>query len=152
MQEEHRDQQRRGEVVKFAILVAILLFLVLLVAAARPLIFEQIVPSVLGLSGNGSGQEAPQPPALPTSTVEPVVTATSGPTVAVEELDPTASPVLSPTATVLPTATPQRYQVEAGDNLTTIARRFGVSVEALIEVNDLANPDQLVPGEQLIIP
>jgi LysM repeat protein len=42
--------------------------------------------------------------------------------------------------------------VQPGDNLTRIARQFGVSVEALIAANGLANPDRLRPGDVLIIP
>ena len=44
------------------------------------------------------------------------------------------------------------YTVQSGDNLLAIARRFGVELAALIEVNNLANPDDVAVGQQLIIP
>ena len=44
------------------------------------------------------------------------------------------------------------YSVQSGDNLLAIARRFGVELAALIEVNNLANPDDVAVGQQLIIP
>lgn len=44
------------------------------------------------------------------------------------------------------------YIVEPGDTLTEIAWRFGTTVEALIEVNQLDTASFLQPGQRLIIP
>jgi len=44
------------------------------------------------------------------------------------------------------------YIVQEGDYLSSIAERFGVSVEDLIAYNRLANPDLLKAGDQLVIP
>lgn len=44
------------------------------------------------------------------------------------------------------------YVVVPNDTLTDIARRFGVSVEALIERNGITNPSLLQPGQRLVIP
>jgi LysM repeat protein len=44
------------------------------------------------------------------------------------------------------------YTVQAGDTLFSIARRFGVTVQAIVEANNLANPDSLSIGQQLVIP
>lgn len=44
------------------------------------------------------------------------------------------------------------YIVAPNDTLSDIARRFGVSLEALIEVNHIANPSLLQPGQPLLIP
>ena len=44
------------------------------------------------------------------------------------------------------------YTVKQGDTLWGIARRFGVNLETLIEVNNIRNPDILEPGMHLIIP
>lgn len=46
----------------------------------------------------------------------------------------------------------QTYTVRAGDTLYTIAIRFGTTVQALIEANNLANPNALSIGQVLIIP
>lgn len=46
----------------------------------------------------------------------------------------------------------QIYVVRAGDTLGQIARRFGVSVRQIVEINQLPNPNQLVIGQALIIP
>jgi LysM repeat protein len=46
----------------------------------------------------------------------------------------------------------QIYIVQPGDTLSGIAAKFGVSIEDLIRVNQIANPDNLVVGTRLIIP
>jgi murein DD-endopeptidase MepM/ murein hydrolase activator NlpD len=45
-----------------------------------------------------------------------------------------------------------RYIVQAGDTLYSIAVRFGISLTALTEVNGITDPNQLFPGQELIIP
>lgn len=44
------------------------------------------------------------------------------------------------------------YTVQPGDTLSTIAARFGVSVDNLIAVNGITNPDLVRVGQILIIP
>lgn len=44
------------------------------------------------------------------------------------------------------------YMVKHGDTLWKIARRFGVSLGALIDANNIRDPDRLEPGMHLIIP
>lgn len=54
-----------------------------------------------------------------------------------------------------PTAPPQgftTYTVKSGDTLYLIARRYNVSVNRIIEVNNITNPNQLQIGQQLLIP
>jgi nucleoid-associated protein YgaU len=88
----------------------------------------------------------PRPTATPSPSATPEATATPEPTA-------TATPE-PPTATPEPQAGPQRYTVQPGDSLRGIAERFGVTVAALLEANDLtpAEADSLRPGQELIIP
>ena len=44
------------------------------------------------------------------------------------------------------------HVVEAGETLTGIAARYDVSASALVEANDLDDPDFLAPGQELYIP
>ena len=44
------------------------------------------------------------------------------------------------------------YTVQAGDNLAGIATKFGVTVQALQQANNLSNPDQIYTGQILKIP
>lgn len=41
--------------------------------------------------------------------------------------------------------------VQAGETLTSIASREGVTVELLAEINNLANPNQILAGQELVI-
>lgn len=68
----------------------------------------------------------------------------------------TAAPPHQPTATGTPLPTPTQaftsYQVQPNDTLGSIAQRFEVTVEELLAVNDLADPDVLEVGQVLLIP
>ncbi len=87
------------------------------------------------------GQELVVPEAIeasptPTSTVAPTPAATASPAAA------------SPT----PASGPQRYTVQEGDTLLAIAIKYGVTVEALAQANDLKEPYALQIGQELVIP
>lgn len=54
-----------------------------------------------------------------------------------------------------PPATPahgQKYVIQRGDTLLTIARKFGVTVKQIQETNSITNPDRIYPGQVLVIP
>lgn len=44
------------------------------------------------------------------------------------------------------------YYTRNGDTLWKIAKRFGSTVDEIIKINNLEQPDVLIPGEQLFIP
>ncbi len=44
------------------------------------------------------------------------------------------------------------YVVQSGDILSEIARRFGTTVDALVEANGIEDPDRIFPGQRLRIP
>lgn len=46
----------------------------------------------------------------------------------------------------------QPYSIRRGDNLTSIANRFHVSVEDLVKANGITNPDRIHVGDTLTIP
>ena len=84
---------------------------------------------------------------------------TATPTAPVHLLTPdpgsTSTPVPAlplPTATATATATPIIYVVQKGDNLLAIAEQYDVSVQALIDVNRIADPRALQVGQALVIP
>lgn len=56
------------------------------------------------------------------------------------------------TSATTSTTAPETYAVQPGDTLVTIAQRFGVTVEALIAANELANPEMLSIGQVLTLP
>jgi len=55
-----------------------------------------------------------------------------------------------PAETVLPEG--RTYTVETGDTLWTIADRFGTTVAAIMEANNLSDPSYIRVGQVLIIP
>lgn len=55
-------------------------------------------------------------------------------------------------ATGVPTSSASFMRVAAGDNLLRVAARYGVTLNALLEANQLALPRPLFPGQPLWIP
>ena len=71
---------------------------------------------------------------------------------------PAAAPV--PAATLIPTATPAAapagsplvYVLRAGDSLNAVARRYKVTVAAIVAANGIRNPNRVPVGLKLTIP
>jgi len=82
------------------------------------------------------------------STRRPIVIATLTP-IPQSSLPPTFSSlnVIPP-----PTPTPTIYEVKRGETLGTIALQFGVSVDAIIAVNGITDPNRVSVGQKLVIP
>ena len=101
----------------------------------------------------------PETPGAATSTPEPEEPVVED-TPVEEEVLPTDTPEPAPpVSTVLPaeiTPTAQSlgrtYTVEPGDSMASIAARFGYTVESLIAANPGVDPDNLQPGQTIILP
>ena len=69
---------------------------------------------------------------------------------------PPTEPELMPTTTTIAgrSANEQEYTVQAGDSLASIADRYGITLEQLINYNQFADGADhlLLPGEQLLVP
>ncbi|MBV1758348.1 MAG: 5'-nucleotidase C-terminal domain-containing protein [Dethiosulfatibacter sp.] len=44
------------------------------------------------------------------------------------------------------------YEVVSGDMLYRIAQKYGVTVQQIVDANDIKNPDLIYPGDKLLIP
>ena len=44
------------------------------------------------------------------------------------------------------------YTIQKGDNLSTLAKRFGTTVAKLAASNGIKNPDRIIAGKSLVIP
>ena len=73
--------------------------------------------------------------------------------------EPLPTPTLAAPPPAAPTGTdpsapliPQVHTVQDGENMTIIAAQYGVTVEDILAVNNLANGDLLQVGQELIIP
>jgi LysM repeat protein len=78
--------------------------------------------------------------ALPTSATQAVTTGNSAPA------------TLQSSGTSGNTGTQTTHTVQTGETLSTIAQRYGVTVNAIVTANNLSNPDRLNVGQQLVIP
>ena len=58
----------------------------------------------------------------------------------------------SPPASPAEAASSATYVVRQGDYLYDVAHRFGTTVRAIAQSNNLANPDLIYPGQTLVIP
>lgn len=124
-----------------------------------------ILLSVLFLAACGQGSSSEGEEELPTL----------APTLAINDsprLEVTPEPLLPPTwtpvpaapsghlpgvgggggQTAVPVATPFLHTVARGETLGIIAARYNVSLSELVGVNNIANPDRIEVGQQLIIP
>jgi LysM repeat protein len=65
---------------------------------------------------------------------------------------PVESASIEPTTP--PAATPQVYVIKSGDTLSKIAKRFGITLEELLEANKetIKNPNRIAIGDQINIP
>lgn len=143
---------------KFIILVVILVGVILVVALARPLIFNRVVPAVMG-----EGQlTAPMPETEP---VEPVEAAYPTDDTAPETAYPVGEAPPQPDAAgaaypeaAYPAASEGEtdgtisYTVQTGDTILKIARRYGVTVDAIVAANNISNPNHIEVGTTLQIP
>ena len=69
-------------------------------------------------------------------------------------ISPTPTPTIAPTPTPTPppTPTPKTHNVRAGDSLSVIADFYGVSMSAILEINNIPDPNNLPIGQVLILP
>jgi spore germination protein len=51
-----------------------------------------------------------------------------------------------------PSPAPRQYTVQSGDTLWRIAQRFGVTVEQIVQLNNISDPNRIFPGQVLLIP
>lgn len=86
---------------------------------------------------------APPPPPV-TSTTAIVQPTTQAPE------PPQAPSQTTPTTRAI--GDPLIYTINPGDTLFGIARQFGVSLDDLVALNNIENPDNIRAGDQLFIP
>ena len=115
-----------------------------LAACSRPWTETSVItPASIWASG--------QLPTLATAVVTPTLSFTL----------PTSRPPGAPELTPTPDSPhyqtggehgPENYIVQSGDMLSAIAERYSVSVAAIVQANNIPNPDALEVGQKLVIP
>jgi LysM repeat protein len=127
-----------------------------------------IVVAGAGVLGYGLSQyvaqsmAAPSPRPTPAPTVAAVSPSASAsastsprPSASGAQTSPSPSGTTGPSPSSVapsPSRSPRIHVVKRGENLTLIARMYDVTVEAIIEANDLDDPNQIEVGQELIIP
>jgi LysM repeat protein len=71
--------------------------------------------------------------------------------VTVSEVPPAPAPTPTPPPSAEPGTGVETYTVQPGDALGSIARRFGTTIQALVELNQLQNANFIWAGQQLLI-
>lgn len=143
---EEFERNASREWTSFIILAAILIGAIIVVALARPLIFNRIVPAVMG-----DGEKTPSvDPAYPIPE-EPVPAYPVDEPVEKlpEELPVENEEEMKETAVPAPLRT---HTVQPGETLYQIARTYKVSVGDIIAANKLSNPNHIEAGQPLLIP
>jgi LysM repeat protein len=95
-------------------------------------------------------------PAPRTPAPTPALTPATTPAETAPPPSATPAPTVTPTRTAAPIATPAQafrsYRVQPGDTLSAIASRFGVSIQSIVNLNNISNPNELSVGQVLRIP
>ncbi len=53
---------------------------------------------------------------------------------------------------IIPAKNSVYYTVQSGDNLSKIAANHGVTLDQLLQVNPIPDPNKIYPGQQIVIP
>jgi len=83
---------------------------------------------------------------------QPVQPAPANPAPVSQPSVPVTPPPPPPSPAPTTTSSTSSYTIAAGDNLTVIANRFGVTVDAIAQANNIANPNLIHVGQVLQIP
>jgi LysM repeat protein len=122
---------------------------------AEPTSVQRIAKAVTPPSMVGGLRDAP-PVSEPRISMQPPIAATSGagqPEVLPSATTPAGQKlVVPPIVAAAPPTTQSEYTVRRGDTLISIAKRHGVSPEAVAAVNGIANPNRVRAGDRIIIP
>lgn len=65
---------------------------------------------------------------------------------------PDTTQSVAATTTTVATGELRKYVVQPGESLFAIAQKFNLSAPALVEINNIKNPDRVSAGTELILP
>ncbi len=152
-----KNNEDRSELIKFGVLVVVLGVIIAGVALSRPFIFDHVIPAVMGANlppatVESGGSDDDTPAATPAAESENNAFI---PALTTDQTDNAAD--ATPTAEMVETAvqaTPQpvTHVVQPGETLTKIAQQYNVTVQALLEANNLTNANYIQVGQTLVIP
>lgn len=149
----------KGEWTKFIVLALILLGTIVVIALLRPLIFGRIVPAVLGeniqqptTTPIDSSEDSTPPEETTEDTEETIDEEESNQSTENEESE-TPDDTESEEAIAEEEAEETKIHiVSTGQTILQISRLYGVTVDQIVSANNLANPNVVRVGQELIIP
>lgn len=119
----------------------------IVVVAAVGFVAGLLLPTFVPGPGIAVGSPSPGASASPSPTLSaPPTEEPSSPATAVP------TPATTPTPAVTPAPTATIYVVKAGDQLARIAAKYGVTVAAIQEANNIKDPNLIRVGQKLVIP
>jgi nucleoid-associated protein YgaU len=104
---------------------------VLAIAVAIAAVGLFFLPALLGVGGSGDGDSGSATPSVSHGVAS-----------------------ASPAPSVLTAPTSQVYVIKAGDTLSKVAKRFGLTLQELLAANKdtITNPDKITIGDEIVIP
>jgi LysM repeat protein len=122
--------------------------------AATPVVAQAEEPAALAAEAASPATGTGDLPEAEIVAVAEVVSAAVPEPSSTSEPTPEAAvePAGVPDAASEPEAEPVVYVVQAGDSLAAIASAYGVSKEAIVEANDIQDPNLIDVGQELVIP
>ncbi len=96
------------------------------------------------------GEATPEPTVTPTPSVQPTPTTTNF-FLLTQPYSPTSA-VTGTAGLNVSTTPPQLHVVQPGDTLVRIANEYNVSLELMVELNRLEDPNRLEVGQAILIP
>lgn len=97
-----------------------------------------------------SGASSPAASVVPTPPGAPTGAPPPSPAPSIVAPTPSPAPTLTPTPT--PSPSYRSYIVQPGDTVSSIARRFATTVDAIVRLNKLASASFIRAGQRLLIP
>lgn len=77
---------------------------------------------------------------------------TDGGSSTTKDSQPESSTTVAATTTTVAAGELRKYVVQSGESLFAIAQKFNLSAPALVEINNIKNPDRVSAGTELILP
>ena len=125
---------------RLPLLVALLAIAIIAGFAAGPWALSKLTGGdVPTPSAAGGALASAVPSAQPTVAATPAASAA-------------ASAAATPTTSPQSSARPAFYIVQKGDSLGSIAARFGTTVQRLMDLNHISNPNRIVVGQKILLP
>lgn len=69
-----------------------------------------------------------------------------------DDSNPKSSSSIAATTTTVAAGELRKYVVQPGESLFAIAQKFNLSAPALVEINNIKNPDRVSAGTELVLP